>query len=80
MKKILEYGHLETMVKVCPRCGCKFAFDERDIENERYYNEYWSSSADFVTCPYCNEVIPIQKSIQPVHKNSQNSANTEENK
>ena len=49
MKDIIKTPHYSTR---CPRCGCHFAFELEDFTNRSGY-----TNIDYVTCPYCKELI-----------------------
>lgn len=54
-KDILRTPHYYTR---CPKCGCHFAFELENFtikENGLYYKDY-------VSCPYCQDVIQVRES------------------
>lgn len=53
MVTIIEKGKLETFITVCPKCSCKFSYQEPDL------TWYTLGSIDVlaIECPTCRKVI-----------------------
>lgn len=53
MKRILEYGKYNLIT--CKDCGCKFSFENKDVEDK--------DGKKIVICPLCDaENTPVLKS------------------
>ena len=64
--RVIEHGdQYELGEKVCKQCGCKFAYNKKDIKVERisdydegtYGHDYYN--ANVVFCPECKHMIMI---------------------
>lgn len=55
MTRIIREGNVQTYVHICTRCGCKFLYNQTDIEFADYY--------DSVECPMpgCGSLERVEK-------------------
>ena len=56
MIEIIEQGTKQT--KKCKACGCKFSFENVDIEHSTH-SDFGNFSYDYVICPQCKEEIKL---------------------
>lgn len=50
MIKIIEKG--TRVITICENCGCKFSYEDEDIETENLHRKY-------IFCPQCKAQIYI---------------------
>ena len=62
MIKIIEHG-TRTITK-CAECGCKFSYENEDIERDGLWaNNLVSIWKIFVVCPQCGKEIVLKEMI-----------------
>lgn len=54
MIEIIEHGTKQT--RKCKACGCKFSFENVDIEHSTHC-DFGNFSYDYVICPQCKQKI-----------------------
>lgn len=57
MIEIIEYG--TKQIWKCKTCGCKFSFENVDIEHNTHC-DFGNFSYDYVICPQCKEEIKLE--------------------
>lgn len=45
--RIIKEGNLPEFIHTCKKCGCVFAWDDRDVKGYTVKNKW-------VDCPYCD--------------------------
>jgi len=58
MSRIIKEGTLKEQTKVCPRCGCVFGYDVRDVWKE-FDDSPCSHDLYYIKCPYCKDSIKL---------------------
>ena len=59
MIEITKNGELNFFNGKCPKCGCEFTFDERDIKTEEFFDDAIEETIRYIDCPYCMHQINI---------------------
>lgn len=56
--RIIEEGRKppKEIEVVCKRCGCVFAYERKDVQCTRQYND----AEYYVVCPTCKRIIPVK--------------------
>lgn len=58
MSRIIKEGRLKEQIKTCPKCGCQFGYDVRDIWKESDCTPY-HPDVFWIKCPYCHEHLKL---------------------
>lgn len=58
MSRIIKEGTLKEQIKSCPKCGCQFGYDLRDVWKESDCSPC-NPDVFYVDCPYCHEHLKL---------------------
>lgn len=55
MIEIIKHGTFKKGTAKCPKCGCEFSFDERDVEHTWRTDRYLKDVS--IRCPECGDTV-----------------------